>query len=152
MPTGCAPGTGPKSHINPERNSLMFRKLLISLGAVASLGLVPAASSASAAAPIRECGNFVLTGDHNQGYWTRRVVAGYTPVFNLTTRNVACSSARPFSLKATSRVVGSKTGALRGTATVGYRGYRCRATFANGEDWDIRCTKGRHVIHWQGGA
>lgn len=130
----------------------MLRKLLTALVAVASLALVPAASSASAAAPIRECGNFVLTGNHDQGYWTHRLVYGYTPVFNLTTRNVACSSARPFSLRATDRVVGSKMGALRGTAAVAYRGFRCRARFANGEDWDIRCTKGRHVIHWQGGA
>lgn len=101
-------------------------------------------SSARAGSGITECGNFVPTppwGPYH-GYWTFRTVMGYTPVYNLTTRNVRCSYARPFSLH--------MAGYWRG---VRHRdGYRCTNHLSNSEDWDIRCTKGRYVIHWQGGA
>lgn len=104
------------------------------VAAMLLLAALPASAS-----PITECGNYVQTGV-NRGYWTYRTVYGYTPVYNLTTRSVRCSQARPFSLTVTS-------GMRRH-----YQGFACRIRWFNGEDWDIRCTKGAPVVHWQGGA
>jgi hypothetical protein len=104
---------------------------------LASLVLVTPAS----AEPIRECGNYVFT-DTNRGFWTYLTIPGYTPVYNLTTRNVSCANARPFALL----VAGYWPG-------VRYRnGFRCVNRLFYGEDWDTRCTRGAQVIHWQGGA
>src|SRR6476620_11742169 len=112
-----------------------MRKLILIIVGMTALAVVPAAS----ASPITECGNYVQTGI-SEGYWTHRTIYGYTPVANLTTRKVRCSYARPFSLIVTAGIRRR------------YQGFTCRIRWFNDEDWDIRCTKGEQVIHWQGGA
>ena len=92
--------------------------------------------------PIKECGNFIPTGMAGEtwtGYWTYRHIPGFTPVTNLTTRVVGCSAARPFSLHV------SRKGSRR------YQGFTCR-WIHHYESYDVRCTNGGRVIHWQGGV
>ena len=119
--------------------------------AVVAGGLAFAAPAITAApvqaAGITECGNFVLTGNGYHGYWTYRTVYGFTPVYNLTTRGVRCSDARPASLNIMRRA--PSFGSHR---NVYYHNFTCRFRWFNGEDWDVRCTRGGLVIHWQGGA
>lgn len=74
------------------------------------------------------------------GYWTYSMVLGFTPVANLTTRDVRCSDTRSFSLYI------SRTGLRH------YHNFKCRGTSIGTEDRDIRCTRGSQVIHWQAGA
>lgn len=116
------------------------KRILASLAVIAGLALAGSAQ----AAPIRECGNYVPVGwAHGTwtGYWTFAVVPGFTPVANLTTRNVLCGDARRFSLAV------SRSGAGRS-----YHSFRCRNTTIGTEDYDIRCTRGSQVVHWQGGV
>jgi hypothetical protein len=115
----------------------MKRKNLIPAAIFAALAFAGSAQ----AALIRRDGNFVVTGPYAfDGYWTYGTVPGFTPVYNLTTRNVRCSDARSFSLYV------SRTG------TRHYHNFNCRGTPIGTEDWDIRCVRGSQVIHWQGGA
>ena len=106
--------------------------------ALAAAVLLLAAAPASGASPTA-CGNFVQTSA-GKGYWTYHIVYGYTPVYNLTTRGVRCSAARPFSLRETARMAHYMNG------------FTCSIRWFNGEDWDIRCTRGEQVVRWQGGA
>jgi len=105
---------------------------------------VPAADvpGARPTARVTECGNFAVTGFARgtwTGYWTRRVVLGFTPVANLTTRAVGCADARPFALHV------ARTGQRRP------EGYVCaRRDFY--EAFDIRCTRRGRVVRWQGGV
>jgi hypothetical protein len=115
-------------------------RVALTLVAASPVMLGLALPTASAWPPIKECGDFVQTGfAHGRpaGYWTYRTVHGYTPVANLTTRVVQCSYARSFSL--------TRHGGR-------WQGFTCRSRTFYGEDWDVRCTKGNQVIHWQGGA
>ena len=72
----------------------MKRLMLIIAGT--GLALVPAASASG----IRECGNWAWTGTNVwHGWWTYGIggwnnTGGYSPIYNLTTRNVRCSDAR----------------------------------------------------------
>lgn len=119
---------------------MRLRKILIALVAVAGLALVGVAGAQ--AAPIRECANFVPTGQAHgtwAGYWTYATIPGFTPVYNLTTRSIACSDARRFSLYVT------RHGSHR------YHRFSCR-WIPDYESYDVRCTRGRQVVHWQGGA
>ena len=131
-----------------ERN--MKARSLIPVAALAALALaapavmLPAHAQASA---ITECRNFVQTTAWERGYWTFRIVPGFTPVANLTTRNVRCSDARPFSFHVMNML--PPYGSRR---NVHYHNFTCRIVWSNEEDWDIRCTRGSQVIHWQGGA
>ena len=73
----------------------MTTKRLIT--AVASLALAGAilAPATGQAASINECGTYNPYGHH----WTSTKhpdFSGYTPVYNLTTRDARCSYARPF--------------------------------------------------------
>jgi hypothetical protein len=97
---------------------------------------------AQAAAAITECGDYVPTGlAHGTwtGYWTFNPPGGFTPVTNLTTRRVRCSNARPFSLQVSQHSRRS------------YHGFSCKWKTSY-ESYDVRCTRGREVIHWQGGV
>jgi hypothetical protein len=116
---------------------------------VLALGLAEPAVmvSAAQASAITECGNFVQTTTWERGYWTFRIVPGFTPVYNLTTRNVRCSDARAFSFRVMNML--PPYGSRR---NVYYHNFTCRITWSYGEDWNVRCTRGRQVIHWQGGA
>jgi hypothetical protein len=122
-----------------------MRKYLALLAAITvSLGGVAAIPAAAQAGGITECGNFVPTGWSSsqhiwRGYWTfRTTAAGFTPVTNLTTRNVRCSYAHTVSLRVANK------------AWRHYSGFTCRWHNA-GEEYDVRCTRGHQVIHWQGG-
>lgn len=129
---------------------MRLRTSLITAAVAGSLGLAAPAITAARvqAAGITECGNFVLTGNGgNHGYWTLRLVYGYTPVYNLTTRGVRCSDARPASLNIMRRA--PTFGSHR---NLYWHNFTCRFRWFNGEDWDVRCTRGSQVIHWQGGA
>jgi hypothetical protein len=97
-----------------------------------------ATSPASAAAPVRGCGNYGHIDSIGTVGWTSRPISG-AGTFNVTTRNVACSTARRFVLR------------YRGTDTY-FPTWRCRET-NDYEFSDVRCTASRgRVIHWQAGA
>ena len=117
---------------------MRLRNILIA--AAGALGIVgPAVTAVPAqAAGITECGNFHPTAAEG-GYWNYRAVDGATPVYNLTTRGVRCSEARRFSLVVS-------TGARWPR-----HGFQEDWHF-HGERYDVRCTRGSQVIHWQGGA
>src|SRR3954453_10314265 len=70
-------------------------------------------STAFAAAPVRECGNYGYTARGDGPRWTFRQISGASPAYNLTTRNVACRAARRFALR------------YRGTDTY-FPAWRCR--------------------------
>lgn len=106
---------------------------------VAMLAVASSAPPAASAAPIRECGNYgwfspTATGPAHWGYGRTYGAA----ITNLTTRNVRCAYARPFATHLWGRHH--------------YKGYTCKVTRLGVEYYDIRCTKGNHVIHWQNGA
>ena len=115
-----------------------IRKLLpvLTAGLVTAAVALPATAQAS---PIRECGNWVDTnGQPGTWHWSYRYSLSYSPVRNLTTRNVSCSNARPFSVR-----IGAGWGSLHGFACKWrYWNHRSQA--------DVRCTRGNQVIHWQG--
>jgi hypothetical protein len=94
-----------------------------------------------ARAAIRECGNYAYVDGHH-GYWTFGTTYGFTPVTNLTTRVMRCRRARQFALRESRAYPFHRR----------RNGFRCRRTELPPESYDIRCTKGRRVIHWQGGA
>jgi hypothetical protein len=106
--------------------------------------ILPAHAQASA---ITECGNFVQTTAWERGYWTFGMVPGFTPVTNLTTRNVRCSDARPYSFHVMNIL--PPYGSRR---NVHSHNFTCRIAWSYWEDWDVRCTRGSQVIHWQGGG
>ena len=88
---------------------------------------------ASAAADrIIECGSHVF----GEPGWHRHVIGA--GIWNLTTRRVSCSYARPF--------------ALHWNGERHYRGFTCRHKVLGIEYDDVRCVSGRRVIHWQFGA
>jgi hypothetical protein len=70
---------------------------------------------------------------------------GLTPgspagIMNLTTRHVSCPNARHFAVQVTARDPRH------------WDGFACRISFYDQNlSFDIRCTRGRQVIHWQGG-
>ena len=105
------------------------------LVAAVSLSLVLAAPAG--AAPVRECGNY---GDHGDGRtrWGMSDIRG-AGLYNLTTRNVSCRTARRFAQR------------YKGTDS-GYPTWRCREV-SEYEVYDVRCTASRgRVIRWQGGS
>ena len=117
----------------------MTRRLLTLLVALASLvpvaALVP--GTASAGGRIIECGNYGNTRHVHHMHWTYAQLVGGTPAYNLTTRHVRCRRARRFAL------------GFRRPGT--YPRWRCSEV--TGLDFaDVRCTRGRKVIHWQAGA
>jgi hypothetical protein len=121
----------------------VHRLLARGLGAatlIAALLTVGSATSpASAAAPVRDCGNYGYTADGAGPMWTYRQISGATPAYNLTTRNVACGTARRFALR------------YRGTDSY-FPAWRCRET-NDYEFSDVRCTASRgRAIHWQAGS
>jgi hypothetical protein len=105
-------------------------KLIPILSSILVLGFVSTASASG----ITECGNYGFSGP-----WTSRTVLGGGLVVNLTTRTVRCSYARPFSLHVTPKRAHR------------YQGLSCRWRDFY-ESYDVRCTKGRQAIHWQGGV
>jgi hypothetical protein len=126
------------------------------VAALAVLAVLAVAGPAAAQGPIRECGSFVPTGQSGppahiayRGYWTFGLVGpvghGFTPVANLTTRNVSCRDARSASLTIVqiNRIYPWHGFVLRFRMTGSERGT---------EDYDIRCTRGGEVIHWQSGG
>ena len=102
-----------------------------------TLLLTVVAATPASAAGIRECGNY---GDHGDGKsrWGMSDIRG-AGLYNLTTRNVSCSTARRFARR------------YKGTDT-GYPTWRCREV-SEYESYDVRCTASRgRVIRWQGGS
>ena len=112
-------------------------KTLVAAAVAGALAVVAPAIAATPvqAAGITECGTYDI-GHHG---WTYHTISGAVPVANLTTRNVPCYLARPFSLYVTR------------TGNYHYHGFRFRVRESY-ETYDIRATKGDQVIHWQGGA
>ena len=116
-------------------------KLIPILSSILVLGFVSTASGSG----VTECGNFETTGwAHNiwTGYWTYSTVMGFTPAYNLTTRQVRCFDGRPFSLVVSRYFLRHR------------HGFNCRYVFhGSGEAryYDIRCVRGNQVIRWQGG-
>jgi hypothetical protein len=105
------------------------------LSLICLLGLLvaPVGSGATASVPptsgrIHNCGDLVRQG------------AG---VYNVTSRNVGCRTARSFARRA-SRVCG--------LGVCHYRSFTCRTRQTGEELADTRCTSGRRVIRWQSGA
>jgi hypothetical protein len=108
-----------------------------SAAAIAALLSAAALATPAHAAPIVECGNYGATASGRVG-WTYADIEG-AGIYNVTTRNVRCSSARGFVRR------------YRGTDTY-YPTWRCREV-NDYEFSDIRCTASRgRVIHWQTGA
>ena len=120
-----------------ERGTTVM-KIIATIAAVAVAAITPAAAQAS---PIRECGNWVQT-DAQPGtwHWSYRYSLSYSPVRNLTTRNVSCSKARRFAVDVGFSGQGYSHGFICSWRYYG-RGYR---------QFDVRCTGGSSVIHWQG--
>jgi hypothetical protein len=115
---GSSPTTEPLSTRKPGGIGLAISCLIL-LSAAGAL----VSQSASAAAPVRECGD----------------VASRL-AYNITTRSVTCTEAR--------RVV---RGWGRGNGPV--RGMTCRYHDTGYEAGDIRCTGSRgRVVHWQTGS
>ncbi len=107
---------------------------------IAALVLAIPATSASAAAPIRECGNYGWPEGYegSEPIWTYEQLDG-AGIFNVTTRRVACRKARRFVLR------------YRGTDTY-FPTWNCRE-INRYEFSDVRCTARRgRVIRWQTGA
>jgi len=105
-------------------------------GTLAATLLTLSAAPASAGA-ARECGNW---GDHgdSQLRWGMSPVRGFG-IYSLTTRNVACSTARRFARR------------YKGTDS-GYPTWRCREV-SEYESSDVRCkSSGGRVIRWQSGS
>jgi hypothetical protein len=99
-----------------------MKRIITAIALAASFALAAPAM----AAPIRECGNYVPVGwAHGAwtGYWTFATVYGFTPVWDLTTRNVRCSDARAFSIAVS-----------RSGAGGGYHNFKCRTTAIGTED------------------
>jgi hypothetical protein len=122
-----------------------MKRIILILTAITALSM--GLASTAQAAPIIECGTYNPYANH----WTSTThpdFSGYTPVYNLTTRNVRCSDARPASLNIM-RHHSPPFGSHRNTY---YHSFTCRWQWFYGEDWDVRCTRGSQVIHWQGGA
>ncbi len=107
---------------------------------IAALALAIPATSASAAAPIRECGNYGWPEGYkgSKPIWTFGPLDG-AGIFNVTTRRVRCAAARDF--------VEDWNGQSR------FRGFRCRTRTTGIEESDTRCTASRgRVVRWQSAA
>ena len=97
---------------------------------LAAAGVAAPSGSAHAGTGITNCGYF------DGAHWTARPGFGYG--YHVTTRNVACSYARPFTRR------------YKGTDS-NYPTWNCREL--NGyESFDIRCVSGSRVIRWVGGV
>jgi hypothetical protein len=112
--------------------------LLVALIALGVTALAYHAAPASAGGRIIECGNYGLTRHGLHMHWTYRQIFGATPAANLTTRHVRCHRARRFAL------------GYRNPRTYRPR-WHCHQYLAD-EFADVRCTRGRKVIHWQAGS
>jgi hypothetical protein len=106
---------------------------------ISALAVALACAAAPAAAvPVRECGNYGYLDSRGMVGWTRGQVDG-AGIFNVTSRNVPCSTARRFVLR------------YRDTDTY-FPTWRCRES-NDYEFSDVRCAASRgRVIHWQTGA
>jgi hypothetical protein len=119
---------------------------LIMIAGFAPAVVAPVITAAPAqAAGIIECGNWVQTnGQPGTWHWSYGYSIPYSPARNLATRIVSCSDARPFALH-----VGF-------SGQRHYRGYICKWHYWRSRryspQFDVRCTKGARVIHWQGSA
>jgi len=104
---------------------------LLAIGAiVGAFSFAASSAEASAAAPIRECGNY----DYLR--WTYGPIQG-AGIYNLTTRNVSCGYARW----------------LASSANGLGRVFHCRTRRLGSELYDTRCTKsGGKVIRFQNGS
>jgi hypothetical protein len=117
---------------------LLTRGLAAAALIAAHIAAGSATNPASAAAPLRECGNYGYIESTGTVGWTSRPISG-AGTFNVTTRNVTCATARRFVLR------------YRGTDSY-FPTWRCRET-NDYEFSDVRCTSSRgRVIHWQAGA
>ena len=77
------------------------------------------------------------------------VFRGQVRIGNVTSRNVACGSARSFA-----RAFETKSGAQSGyscseDAVCTFRGWTCRNTVRNASSADHRCVNGNRVVRWQ---
>jgi hypothetical protein len=137
----------------------MTTKMITAALAILALSAVPAAASAG---PPNRCvgpgggfpcydshGNPISEGPTGPVASTIRE-CGSVPdwrgspggIVNLTTRHVSCPSARRFAVRVTDRYPTPRH----------WDGFTCRSfTYPGGELFDIRCTRGVQVIHWQGG-
>ena len=114
-----------------------MRLVKSSVAAAAAALFVVALAGPAHAASIVECGNYGATASGRVG-WTYGDIEG-AGIYNVTTRNVGCATARRFVRR------------YRGTDTY-YPTWRCRE-INDYEFSDIRCTASRgRVIHWQTGA
>jgi hypothetical protein len=108
-----------------------------SAAAVAAVLLVATPAVPAHASPIIECGNYGASASGRVG-WTDGDIEG-AGIYNVTTRNVGCATARRFVRR------------YRGTDTY-YPTWRCREV-NDYEFSDVRCAASRgRVIHWQTGA
>src|SRR4051794_40468073 len=116
------------------------RQLIAVITAMVTLavGISFTAPARAEASPINECGNWIQTnGQPGTWHWSYGY-QGVSPVRNLTTRNTRCAYARSFTLH------------LSFSYQRHYQAYACRWRWPTFADYDVRCTKGSHVIHWQG--
>ncbi len=117
----------------------MKKKLVGLLGVVALTGLLlaVAAMTASAAAPVRECGS------------AGRLYDGAVRLVNVTTRNVLCRAARRFARAFEQQgCVDDNSCACAEDRYCTFRRYVCR-NVATSSSIDHRCVRGRRVIRWQ---
>jgi hypothetical protein len=111
---------------------------LASAAAIVTAAVTLGAAATASAAPVRECGNWGYIESAAKTGWTNGQISG-AGIFNVTTRNVGCSTARRFVRR------------YRGTDSY-YPAWRCRET-NDYEFSDVRCTAANgRVIHWQTGA
>lgn len=123
------------------KRSITLITLIAGLALAAPAVVAPVAQASG----ITKCGSYDYFGHR---WYTRGIVYGYTPVYNLTTRGVNCRDARNASLTIMNHHM-PRFGSRRNSY---YHGFTCRWQWFNGEDWDVRCTRGSQVMHWQGGA
>ena len=114
---------------------MRFREIVVG---VAMLGGLLHAVPADAATSVTECGSYGYIESAGRVGWTLGDISG-AGIYNVTTRKVACGTARRFVRR------------YRGTDSY-YPKWRCREV-NDYESSDIRCTaSGGRVIHWQTGA
>lgn len=114
------------------RRNAIVGTLVASLVALLAITATPASAGA-----VRECGSW---GDHgdSQLRWGMSPVRGFG-IYNVTTRNVGCSTARRFARR------------YKGTDSY-YPTWKCRETNEY-ESSEVRCTRsGGRVIRWQTGS
>jgi hypothetical protein len=115
-----------------------MRTVKCSFGVLAASLALAAAAAPAHAGGITECGSWGYNERTGRSGWTYGEISG-AGIYNVTTRNVSCSTARRFVRR------------YRGTDTY-YPTWRCKE-FNDYEFSDTRCTASRgRVIHWQAGA